>query len=156
MVFFGTMKSANWPRHCATEVPLGDGRPLSVTEMHRLPGAQPVASELAGARGAGGGAGAVAAGGGGAGGKVFALLASLSEAHADARTHRTTPMTRLLIWPGMAVSTRADFASRHLGEFVLVIAIFAPLLQRSSWRSRAIAHCTCTHAYNVGSPSFTN
>src|SRR5262245_39325110 len=57
MVFFGTMKSANWPRHCATEVPLGDGRPLSVTEMHRLPGAQPVASELAGARGAGGGAG---------------------------------------------------------------------------------------------------
>src|SRR5215510_14770874 len=108
MVFFGTMKSANWPRHCATEVPLGDGRPLSVTEMHRLPGAQPVASELAGARGAGGGAGAAAAG---------ALLVSLSEAHADARTHRTTPTTRLLVWPGMAVSPRADFASRHtLGE----------------------------------------
>src|SRR5215831_9292646 len=128
MVFFGTMKSANWPRHCATEVPLGDGRPLSVTEMHRLPGAQPVASELAGARGAGGGAGAAAAGGGGACAAVCALLVSLSEAHADARTHRTTPTTRLLVWPGMAVSPRADFASRHtLGEFVFVVAIFAPL-----------------------------
>jgi len=103
MVFFGTMKSANWPRHWATEVPLEDGRPLSVTEMHRLPGAQPLASELAGVRGAGGGAGAAAAGGGGAGAAVFALLASLSEAHADARTHRTTPTTRSHIWPGMAV-----------------------------------------------------
>ena len=45
MVVLGTMKSGNFPRHCATDAPLDDGCPLLVTEMQRLPGAQPVASE---------------------------------------------------------------------------------------------------------------
>src|SRR5688500_14711216 len=45
----GTMKSANLPRHCATNSPEFEGLPAFVTRMHRLPLAHPVVFEGAGA-----------------------------------------------------------------------------------------------------------
>src|SRR5690242_6260488 len=49
------MKSANLPRHSATEVPVDDGMPVAATEMHRVPVPQPDASEGAGPAHTGGG-----------------------------------------------------------------------------------------------------